>query len=54
MYKQTARNTTMSLLFEWYPKSTVHVSDDYSHDDDPILHDWFLNNFEKISDVQNM
>lgn len=44
----------MSLLFEWYPQSTVHVSDDYSHDDDPILHDWFLNNFGKISDVQNM
>ncbi|XP_045455022.1 decapping and exoribonuclease protein-like [Melitaea cinxia] len=43
----------ISLLFEWYPKSTVHVSDDYSHEDDPILHDWFLTSFGKISDVQN-
>ncbi|CAH2099860.1 unnamed protein product [Euphydryas editha] len=43
----------MSLLFEWYPGSPVHVSDDYCHNDDPILHDWFLNNFEKTSDEKN-
>lgn len=33
------------LLFEWTPNSSVQVTDDYCHEDDPILHDWFIESF---------
>nr|XP_034841214.1 decapping and exoribonuclease protein-like isoform X2 [Maniola hyperantus] len=35
------------LLFEWTPNSSVHVSDNYRHEDDPILLEWFIENFGK-------
>ncbi|CAG9575853.1 unnamed protein product [Danaus chrysippus] len=38
----------ISLLFEWHPEESVHVSD-YSHEDDPILFDWFLERYGKTS-----
>ncbi|XP_045508962.1 decapping and exoribonuclease protein-like isoform X3 [Colias croceus] len=37
----------ISLLFEWSPGSPVQVSNDYNHDDDPILAEWFLKTFGK-------
>ncbi|XP_046970590.1 decapping nuclease DXO homolog [Vanessa cardui] len=38
----------LSLHFSWSPDGAVHVSDHYCHDDDPILHDWFLQNYGKL------
>lgn len=38
----------VDILFEWQPGMPVHVSENYSHDDDPILLQWFLDNYGKI------
>ncbi|XP_026727388.1 decapping and exoribonuclease protein-like [Trichoplusia ni] len=38
----------MTLMFEWTPGMPVHVTENYSHDDDPILLPWFLNNYGKV------
>ncbi|XP_013166521.1 PREDICTED: decapping and exoribonuclease protein-like [Papilio xuthus] len=35
----------ISLHFEWYPGSPVRVTDNYVHEDDPILPTWFTENF---------
>ncbi|XP_039745356.1 decapping and exoribonuclease protein-like [Pararge aegeria] len=41
-----------SLLFVWTPGSSVQVSDNYSHEDDPILLEWFIENFGKhLTDI---
>ncbi|XP_072935973.1 decapping and exoribonuclease protein-like [Epargyreus clarus] len=37
----------IALQFEWQPGSTVQVSRDYRHEDDPILPNWFVNAFGK-------
>ena len=42
----------ISLLFEWQPGSAIEVSDSYCHEEDPILQDWFLQNFGKEHEVQ--
>lgn len=34
-----------SLHFEWEPGTPVRVTDNYVHEDDPILHSWFTENF---------
>lgn len=38
----------VSILFEWQPGMPVQVSDNYSHEDDPILLPWFLESYGKI------
>lgn len=38
----------ISILFEWEPGMPVRVSENYSHDDDPILMPWFLDNYGKV------
>ncbi|KPJ13616.1 Protein Dom3Z [Papilio machaon] len=35
----------ISLHFEWNPGSPVRVTDNYVHEDDPILPSWFTENF---------
>ncbi|XP_052737317.1 decapping nuclease DXO homolog [Bicyclus anynana] len=40
------------LLFEWAPHSSVRVSDNYCHEDDPILLEWFVQNFGKSKALQ--
>lgn len=37
----------MSLMFEWNPRSRVKVNPEYTHEDDPILFDWFLDQYGK-------
>ncbi|CAG5017796.1 unnamed protein product [Parnassius apollo] len=41
----------ISLHFEWKPGSPVQVTDNYIYEDDPILPDWFIENFEKYSHI---
>ncbi|CAB3237291.1 unnamed protein product [Arctia plantaginis] len=36
----------VSILFEWQPGKPVQVSEGYSHEDDPILMPWFLENYD--------
>lgn len=37
----------MSLMFEWNPGMPVQVTGNYSHQDDPILWPWFIENYGK-------
>ncbi|CAH0699004.1 unnamed protein product [Spodoptera exigua] len=37
----------MSLMFEWSPGMPVQVTGNYSHQDDPILWPWFIENHGK-------
>ncbi|CAK1599880.1 unnamed protein product [Parnassius mnemosyne] len=41
----------ISLHFEWKPGSPVQVTDNYIYEDDPILPDWFVENFGKYSHI---
>ncbi|XP_075982498.1 decapping and exoribonuclease protein-like [Anticarsia gemmatalis] len=50
MYGDKALNNLQSLplvtiLFEWTPGMPVQVSENYSHDDDPVLLPWFIENY---------
>nr|XP_049697784.1 decapping and exoribonuclease protein [Helicoverpa armigera] len=38
----------ISLMFEWSPGMPVQVADHYSHQDDPILLPWFIDNYGKV------
>lgn len=37
----------MSLHFEWRPYMPVRVTNNYVYEDDPILPDWFTENYGK-------
>lgn len=35
----------VTLLFEWTPGMPVRVNEDYNYEDDPILPEWYLNQY---------
>lgn len=35
----------IDIMFEWEPGMPVVVNENYVYGDDPILHDWFVENY---------
>lgn len=46
-YKKMQSLPLMALQFEWTPHMPVRVTNNYVYEDDPILPQWFIENYGK-------
>lgn len=41
----------IDIMFEWNPGMPVVVNENYAYNDDPILHDFFVQNYGQRKEV---